>query len=67
MPKTFHIDLPTELSNEMLRCKSDEDVELVGTEWLLEQSRDLKRNGAQVLHYYTLGKPHVVANVVKNL
>ena len=67
LPKTFHIDLPTELSNEMLRCKSDEDVELVGTEWLLEQSRDLKRNGAQVLHYYTLGKPHVVANVVKNL
>lgn len=67
LPKTFHIDIPTDLCNEMMKCKSDEEVEQVGTEWLLEQSRDLKRNGVKVLHYYTLGKPHVVANVVKDL
>ena len=67
LPKTFYIDLPNDLSNEMLKCKTDEDVEKVGTEWLLEQSRDLKKNGIPVLHYYTLGKPHVIANVVKNL
>ena len=67
LPKTFYIDLPNDLSNEMLKCKSDEEVENVGTEWLLEQSRDLKKNGIPVLHYYTLGKPHVIANVVKNL
>ena len=67
LPKTFHIDLPSELSNEMIKCKTDEEVEKVGTEWLLHQSLDLKKNGVQVLHYYTLGKPHVVANVVKEL
>jgi methylenetetrahydrofolate reductase (NADPH) len=67
LPKTFHIDLPTDLSNEILKCKTDEDVELVGAEWLLHQSRDLKKNGVPVLHYYTLGKPHIVANVVKEL
>ena len=66
-PKTFHIDLPTDLSNEILKCKSDEEVEQVGAEWLLHQSRDLKKNGVPVLHYYTLGKPHIVANVVKQL
>jgi methylenetetrahydrofolate reductase (NADPH) len=67
LPKTFHIDLPTELSNEMTKCKTDQEVEQVGTEWLLHQSKDLKKNGIPVLHYYTLGKPHVVANVVKEL
>ena len=67
LPKTFHIDLPDDLSNEILRCKTDEEVEQVGTEWLLAQSKDLKKNGVPVLHYYTLGKPHVVANVVKEL
>ncbi|HEX6192822.1 MAG TPA: methylenetetrahydrofolate reductase [NAD(P)H] [Chitinophagaceae bacterium] len=67
LPKTFYIDLPSDLSNEMLKCKTDEEVEQVGTEWLYEQSKDLKQNGVQVLHYYTLGKPHVVANVVKRL
>jgi methylenetetrahydrofolate reductase (NADPH) len=67
LPKTFYIDLPAELSNEMLKCKSDADVEKVGTEWLLLQSKDLKKNGVPVLHYYTLGRPHIVANVVKDL
>ena len=67
LPKTFYIDLPTDLSNEILKCKSDEEVEQVGTEWLLHQSKDLKKNGVPVLHYYTLGKPQIVANVVKEL
>jgi len=67
LPKTFHIDLPADLSNEILKCKTDEDVEKVGQDWLLMQSIDLKKNGVPVLHYYTLGKPHVVANVVKGL
>lgn len=67
LPKTFHIDLPTDLSNEILRCKTDEEVEKVGTEWLLMQSKELKKAGVPVLHYYTLGRPLVVANVVKEL
>jgi methylenetetrahydrofolate reductase (NADPH) len=67
LPKTFHIDLPTDLSNEMLKCKTDADVEQVGIEWMLHQSKDLKKNGVPVLHYYTLGKPHTVANVVREL
>lgn len=67
LPKTFYIDLPSALSNEILKCKSDEDVEKVGQEWLLEQSRELKKSGVPVLHYYTLGKPHVIANVVREL
>jgi methylenetetrahydrofolate reductase (NADPH) len=67
LPKTFHIDVPTELSSEILKCKTDEEVELVGQEWLLHQSVELKKFGVPVLHYYTLGKPLIVANVVKDL
>ncbi|MBE2230477.1 MAG: methylenetetrahydrofolate reductase [NAD(P)H] [Chitinophagaceae bacterium] len=67
LPKTFHIDLPSELSNEVLRCKNDEEVEKVGAEWLLMQSRELKKAGVPVLHYYTLGRPLLVADVVKKL
>ncbi len=67
LPKIFHIDLPTALSTEMIKCKSDEEVEKVGTEWLLQQSRELKKAGVPILHYYTLGKPHIIAAVVSNL
>jgi methylenetetrahydrofolate reductase (NADPH) len=67
IPRTFNVDIPTELSNEILKCKTDADVERVGTEWLLAQSRELKAAGVPVLHYYTLGKPQVICNVVKEL
>lgn len=67
IPRTFHVDIPEELATEVLKCKTDEEVEQVGTEWLLQQSRELKAAGVPVLHYYTLGKPNIVANVVKEL
>lgn len=67
IPRTFYVDIPTDLSGEILKCKDDPDVEKVGIEWLLAQSKELKKSGVPVLHYYTLGKPHVVVNVVKEL
>ncbi len=67
LPKTFSIELPTDLSNEVLKCKSDEEVEKVGAAWLLQQSKELKEYGVPVLHYYTLGRPVLIANVVKQL
>ena len=67
LPKTFSIELPTDLSNEVLKCKSDEEVEKVGTAWLLQQSKELKEYGVPVLHYYTLGRPVLIADVVKQL
>lgn len=67
IPKTFHIDLPAALSEAISACKTDEEVEKIGEEWLLEQSRDLKRSGVPVLHYYTLGRPNLVASVVKKM
>jgi methylenetetrahydrofolate reductase (NADPH) len=67
LPKVFHVDLPTDLSKAIMKCRNDEEVEQVGTEWLIQQSRELKKAGVPVLHYYTLGKPTVVWNVVKEL
>ena len=67
IPRTFHVDIPTDLSNEIMKAKTDADVEKVGTEWLLQQSRELKKSGVPVLHYYTLGKPRVIWNCVKEL
>ena len=67
IPRTFHVDIPEELSSEILKCKTDLDVEQVGTEWLLQQSKELKAANVPVLHYYTLGKPNVIAKVVQQV
>ena len=67
LPKTFHIDLPTPLSEAIAQCKTDLDVERIGAEWMLEQSKELKASGVSVLHYYTLGRPHLIADVVSKV
>lgn len=67
LPRIFHVDIPTDLSNAIMKSKTDTEVEQVGTEWLTQQSKELKAFGVPVLHYYTLGKPKVIFNVVKEL
>ena len=67
LPKVFHIDLPTALSNEITKCKDDEAAEQIGAEWLLQQSRELQKANVPALHYYTLGKPNLIAKVVADL
>jgi methylenetetrahydrofolate reductase (NADPH) len=64
LPRTFHVDIPAELSSEILKCKTDKEVEAIGTEWLIQQSKELKAFGVPVLHYYTLGKPEVIRKAV---
>jgi methylenetetrahydrofolate reductase (NADPH) len=66
IPRTFYVDIPSDLANEIIKCKSDEEVSQVGTEWLSQQSKELKKFGVPVLHYYTLGKPSIIANVVRS-
>jgi len=67
LPKIFHVDLPTELSGAIMQCKTDADVAKVGTEWLIHQSKELKKAGVPVLHYYTLGQAKIVETVVKEV
>ena len=64
LPNIFYVDIPTDLSAAMLAANTDEACEQVGTEWLIQQSKELKAAGVPVLHYYTLGKPKVVKDVV---
>ncbi len=67
IPRTFNIEIPMELCNEMNKAKTEAACEQVGTEWLLHQCRDLLKNNSPVLHFYTLGKPKVIYDVLKQL
>ena len=67
LPRIFHVDIPTDLSNAINKCKTDAECEQVGTEWLIQQSKELKAAGVPVLHYYTLGKPKVIRDVCKEI
>ena len=63
LPNIFYVDIPADLRTAMEAATTDESCEQVGTEWLIQQSKELKAAGVPVLHYYTLGKPKVVKDV----
>ena len=60
LPKFFHIDYPEELSKELLKCNSNEDVKNIGIEWGVHQSQELKKAGVPCIHYYTMSNSEMV-------
>ena len=65
LPRSFHIDIPQALVSELSKTKSPLDAYQVGIEWAIEQSRDLLKNGAPAIHYYTMAKTDNVRQIVK--
>ncbi|MBW2962666.1 methylenetetrahydrofolate reductase [NAD(P)H] [Mesonia aestuariivivens] len=67
LPHRFHVDLPDELTLEVLKCKTTAEVRKVGIEWCIQQSKELIEGGAPVLHYYSMGKSDNIQKIVSAL
>ena len=67
IPSIFNVEVPVDLSRALMAAKTEAACEQIGTEWLLSQCKDLLAQGVPILHFYTLGKPNVVHNVLKAL
>jgi methylenetetrahydrofolate reductase (NADPH) len=65
LPKTFYIDMPEALTDELDKCKTNEQVMKVGIEWGIKQSQELMAAGVPCIHYYTMGKSEAVKQIVK--
>lgn len=67
IPRLFHVDLPDDLVNEMLKAKTNEARQQVGIEWGIMQSKELKERGAPCLHYYTMGDASTIRKIVETV
>ena len=67
VPKTFHCDIPDDLAQEMLRCKTDDDVRQVGIEWTTAQCHDLYDHGVGNIHFYTISAVESVREIMKRI
>jgi len=67
LPKTFHIELPDELLEAVEKCETDKDAREVGIEWCINQCRELVKNNAPCLHFYTMGNSEAVRQVASNV
>jgi methylenetetrahydrofolate reductase (NADPH) len=65
IPHHFHINLPDDLVQAVEKAKTDADVRQIGIEWCIEQSKELMKGGAPVLHYYTMGKAKSTKAIAK--
>ena len=67
LPRSFHLDIPQDLVNEMLKAKTKEQVYEAGVAWCVAQSQDLLRHGVPAIHYYTMGKADNIRKIVKTV
>ncbi|NCB07414.1 MAG: methylenetetrahydrofolate reductase [NAD(P)H], partial [Bacteroidia bacterium] len=65
LPKIFSIDIPQELATELARCKTNDDAGRVGTEWTIQQAKELVAHNVPSLHIYTYGVSDNVKEIVK--
>ena len=67
VPRTFRCDLPIELSEELRRCTTDDEVKQVGIEWGIQQCRDLIAHGIPSLHFYTLSATDSIRQIAQQI
>jgi methylenetetrahydrofolate reductase (NADPH) len=63
LSKTFKIDIPGELTNEVLKCQDDDAVKEVGVEWCIKQCRELIASGVPSIHFYSVGAVDSISRV----
>jgi len=64
LPQRFHLNVPNQLVDEVLKCKTSKDVRQVGVEWAIQQTKELIEFGAPCIHFYTMGKSDNVQKIV---
>jgi methylenetetrahydrofolate reductase (NADPH) len=65
LPRTFNIDLPEELVHEIVKCKDSTQVRQAGTEWCIQQSRELMKFGVPAIHYFTMGRSDNIRKIAE--
>lgn len=66
IPRNFFVDIPAELSDEVLAAEGDEVVQ-VGVRWSERQSAELLEHGVPALHYYVMQNSKAVMQLLDGL
>lgn len=66
LPQSFSIDIPQDLVKEIRAHEGDREACFqIGQEWCDAQCADLLRNGVTAVHFYTMGRPDNVMNILR--
>jgi methylenetetrahydrofolate reductase (NADPH) len=67
LPRTFFLDLPDDLMDELEKCKTNQEVKEVGIEWSISQCKELVERGVPSLHFYTMSKADTTYKIAKEI
>ena len=67
IPKTFKVDLPEELTKEILKCKNDAEAQQVGIEWCVQQCKELMKHHIPSIHFYSIGAVNSIKEVARQI
>lgn len=67
IPRYFHLNIPQDLTDALVKAKDGDDRTQVGIEWLVAQSKELKAAGVPCLHYYTMGDVDTIKKIVEQV
>lgn len=66
LPEAFSLDIPQDLVTEFNAHPSDRTAcYQAGIEWCSAQCEDLLKNGVPAIHFYTMGRPDNVVEILK--
>ena len=65
IPKTFKVDIPQELTQEALKCQTEESTVALGIEWCIKQCKELIDYGVPSIHFYSIGAVDSIKQVAK--
>ncbi len=63
IPHRFKVDLPDDLVMEVVKCADNKAARQVGTEWCINQSKELIKAGVPFVHYYSMGKSDNIRDI----
>ncbi|WBL44978.1 methylenetetrahydrofolate reductase [NAD(P)H] [Algoriphagus halophytocola] len=67
LPRTFFLDLPDELMDELEKCTNNAEVREVGIEWAIQQCKELVSKNVPSLHFYTMSKAQTTYKIAKEI
>ncbi len=67
IPRSFHCDLPEELTTSMMAARDKEEQFEVGVEWAARQCKELMAHGVPSIHFYTTGRARSVDAVASRI
>ena len=67
LPKTFNVDLPEEITSEIIKCKTDADVECLGIEWGIRQCKELIEKKVPSIHFYSMGATNSIRQIAEQI